>query len=317
MLGFFPQISGEDGAPFYSLSISEWDGIYEPSAVQQLEDGRILVVEDEASRAISVMTFTDDGSLVGNNALDLRLMRSFGTQLNDLEGLSIDDDGFIYAITSHSRNKDGERVPAREQLLRFRIEGNRVSDISRYDTLANDLENSGELKKAIKDQGDDEFEIEKLNIEGMTYYRKANQLMLGLRSPKASGDAIIIVIENPSEVFESEATPKFGSPSLLDLEGEGIRALSYDPVLDSFLLVNEIEDNEGDKVSQLWTWGGNVADKPEEMELPGLINLINIESIDSISFRGKARLLISSDEGNKKKKRPAKYMMLDYNQLSR
>ena len=317
LLGVFPKLSGEEGDPFYGLSISEMDGIYEPSAVQQLDDGRILVVEDEASRAISVMTLADDGSLVGNDALDLRLMRSFGSQLSDLEGLSIDENGFIYAITSHSKNKDGERVPAREQLLRFRIEGNRVTEISRYGSLVDDLQNSNQLQSAIADETEKNFDFDNLNIEGMTYYQKAGQLMLGLRSPKARGDAVIITIKNPAEVFEREVSPQFGTPILLDLKGEGIRALSYDPVLGLFLIVNEIENSQEDKVSQLWTWSGNVEDKPEEMMLPGLINLNNVESVDSISFRGKPRLLISSDEGNKKKKRPAKYMLLNYDQLSR
>ena len=316
-LGIFPGASGDEAAKFYSLSISELDGIYEPSAVQQLEDGRIHVVEDEASRAVSVLTIADDATLVGNKATDLRLMRSLGGQLDDLEGLSIDGDGFIYAITSHSKKKDKERVPAREQLLRFRIEGNQVMDISRYTSLADDLQNSKKLKDAIEGLTGEPFEFNELNIEGINYYRQADQLMIGLRSPKVKGDSMIIVIENPAELFAGDAPPQFGSPILLDLKGGGIRALSYDPVLDSFLIVNEIEDSEGDRISQLWTWSGNVDDEPEMLNLPGLINMNNVESIDSIVFRGEPFLLLLSDEGNKKKNRPAKYMMLDYEQLSR
>ena len=287
---------------FTCLSISELDGIYEPSAVQQLEDGRILVVEDEASRAVSVLTIADDATLVGNKATDLRLMRSLGGQLDDLEGLSIDGNGFIYAITSHSRKKDKERVPTREQLLRFRIEGNQVIDISRYTSLADDLQNSKTLKDAIEGLTGEPFEFSELNIEGINYYRQADQLMIGLRSPKVKGDSMIIVIENPAELFAGDAPPQFGSPILLDLKGGGIRALSYDPVLDSFLIVNEIEDSEGDRISQLWAWSGNVDDEPEMLSLPGLINLNNVESIDSIVFRGEPLLLLLSDEGSEKKR---------------
>ncbi len=37
-------------------------GIYEPSAIQQLPDGRFLVVEDEKSHPLSLVTIGADGS---------------------------------------------------------------------------------------------------------------------------------------------------------------------------------------------------------------------------------------------------------------
>ena len=49
VLGLFPSLSGDDAVRLQNLGIAEFDDIYEPSAVQQLPDGRILVVEDEAS----------------------------------------------------------------------------------------------------------------------------------------------------------------------------------------------------------------------------------------------------------------------------
>ncbi|MDO5706658.1 MAG: DUF5706 domain-containing protein, partial [Paracoccus sp. (in: a-proteobacteria)] len=76
-----------------NLGISEFRDIYEPSAVQQLPDGRILVVEDEATRALSLMSIGADGALIEDPAGDVRLMRAFGRKLNDLEGLSVDDHG--------------------------------------------------------------------------------------------------------------------------------------------------------------------------------------------------------------------------------
>jgi hypothetical protein len=38
-------------------------GIYEPSAIQQLPDGRFLVVEDEKSHPLSLVTIGADGSV--------------------------------------------------------------------------------------------------------------------------------------------------------------------------------------------------------------------------------------------------------------
>ena len=38
-------------------------GIYEPSAIQQLPDGRFLVVEDEKKHPFSLVTINPDGSV--------------------------------------------------------------------------------------------------------------------------------------------------------------------------------------------------------------------------------------------------------------
>jgi len=316
-LMLFPGVSGDTPIRLQNLGISELNGIYEPSAVQQLGDGRILVVEDEASRAINVMSIADDGTLIKNGPTDLKLMRGFGRKLSDLEGLSIDDSGYIYAITSHSRNKEGERRADREQLLRFQIEGSNVGNISSYTSLTDTMQAAEELKAAIEAQVGEEIDFDQLNIEGLAYYTQANQLLLGLRAPKTGKFSIIVVIENPADIFDNQAAPEFGSPIMLDLKGGGIRALSYDPVLATFLIVNEIDNSVGDPYSQLWSWSGDPADGAELVALPGIINLNNVESIDSITIHGEPRLLIMSDEGNEQKNQFAKYMMLDYNQLPR
>lgn len=311
----FPDWFNEDIVRLQNLGISEFTDIYEPSAVQQLVDGRVLVVEDEASRAISVMTIGHDGSLVENPTLDLKLIRRFGRKLSDLEGLSIDDNDFIYATTSHSMNTQGKRSADREQLLRFRIKGNDVGDISAYTELRKVLMAATDLKIAIKARTGHDIDFNQLNIEGLAYYKEAQHLLLGLREPKGSDFSIILMIENPADVFEQQVSPRFGEPILLNLKGGGIRALSYDPVLQTFLIVNEIENTIGDRYSQLWTWNGELDATPIPIKLPGIINLNNVESIDSIMIFGEPRLLIVSDEGNAKQGRPAKYMMLDYKQL--
>ncbi len=316
IFGLFPGLLNEDTVRLHNLGISEFKEIYEPSAVQQLADGRVLVVEEEPSRAISVMTIGDDGSLVEDATVDLKLIRRFGRKLSDLEALSIDDNDYIYATTSHTTNKKNKRSADREQLLRFRIKGNDVGDISTYTGLRDVLKTATDLKNTIKARTGHDIDFNELNIEGLSYYKEAQHLLLGLREPKALELSVILVIENPADVFERQASPRFGEPILLNLKGGGIRALSYDPVLQTFLIVNELENTKGDRYSQLWTWNGELETAPMPIKLPGIINLNNVESIDSITIFGKARLLIMSDEGNAKQRIPAKYMMLDYKQLS-
>lgn len=311
----FPALADDKDRAVPNFGIAEFSDIYEPSAVQQMPDGRILVVEDEASRAVNILTFGDDGRLVEDNALDLKVTRGFGRTLSDLEGLSVDDDGFIYAITSHSPTKKDDRKPEREQLLRFQIKGGQVGDIGSYTGLHTALGGAEALKASILEKTGEEIDFDEINIEGLSFHKATGQLLLGMRSPMVGADSLIIVIENPEEVLAGSAAPQFGEPIVLDLQGGGIRALSYDPVLGSFLIVNEIEDAEGDKMSQMWSWTGDPADPPTALEMPGMIDLNNVESVDSVTVGGEDRLLIMSDEGDPKKDRPAKYLLLDYAQL--
>ena len=311
----FPALTDEPVTRLSNLGISEMKDIFEPSAVQQLPDGRLLVVEDEAARAFSVLSPADDGSLRENPTADLKLIRGVGRHLNDLEGLSIDEAGFVHAITSHSTNRKGERVPAREQLLRFRVEGSNIRDVATVTDLRDRLKADDALIADIEARSGQDFDLDALNIEGLALHEETGRLLLGLRSPLAGSASVILPIENATDLFDTGAAPAFGTPILLDMNGGGVRALSFDPVLEAFLLVNEVDEGDGGRVSQLWTWSGDARAAPQPLSLPGIINLNNVESLDSISIGGEARLIVMSDDGDSDKGRPAKYLMLDYDQL--
>lgn len=315
VLGVFPGLNSDSVPRLRNLGIAEFQDIYEPSGVQQLPDGRILVVEDESSRAFSMMTLQPDGTLLEDASTDTRITRGFGRKLSDLEGLSVDDAGQIYAITSHSQNGKGERKPDREQLLRFEIQGNVVGNIRSNTNLRDAIANDAQLIRAAQDLTGTAVDFDRLNIEGLAYWRETQHLLLGLREPMASEKSLILTIKNPAQVFDNGAVPEFGPPIALDLKGGGIRALSYDPVLGAFLIVNEIEGYDDNRYSQLWSWSGDPSQDAEPIALPDIINLNNVESIDSITIDGEPRLLLMSDEGNKKKNRPARYMILEYGQL--
>ncbi len=313
--GLFPGFI-DDVASIKNIGISEFEDIYEPSAVEQLTDGRLLLVEDEPSRAINMLTIADDGRLIEDAFTDLKLTRGIGRRLKDLEGLTADKNDYVYAITSHAKNRKGKRNPEREQLLRFKIKGNTVGDISYYTSLTDALQGASKVKAEIKAKTGQEPDFGKLNIEGLAYSEQNNELLLGLRKPTTNDMSIIIPITNPAELFDKPTAPVFGKPILLDLKGGGIRGLSYDANLGVFLVVNEIKNNKGNNYSQLWTWGGKSDDIPQPLELPDIINMSNVEAIDSIVINGEPYLLLMSDEGDKRKERPAKYLILDYEQLS-
>ncbi len=300
-----------------NVGISQFEDIYEPSAVQQLQDGRLLIVEDEPSRALSVVEFQPDGSLSENGSLDNRLLRSFHRQLNDLEGLAMSADGYVYAITSHSRTKEGERKQDREQLLRFKIRGDDLIDNDVYVGLTKQLKESGVLENALKNSVNKNVSFQAINIEAFNFDKEGEKLLLGFREPLIDGKSMIVVVENPVGIFEHGEQPKFSEDViLLDLQGGGIRSLDYDPVLDVYLMANEIKDEDGKNYSQLWSWTGELDEEPKQIDLPSIISLKNVESIAPLVINGESRLLIVSDDGNIKKNRPAKYIMLEYDQLS-
>lgn len=154
-------------------------------------------------------------------------------------------------------------------------------------------------------------DFETLNIEGLTYSHKTDDLLLGLRAPMAGESAIIVAIENPAEVFEKNAAPIFGKPIFLNLEGGGIRSLHFSTILNKYVIANEVPDAKGKNYSKIWTWSGNPKDAPVFIDLPELSDLKNIEGIDSVKVNGVAKILFTADEGDEKKEIPAKYRFVD------
>ncbi|WP_107688333.1 DUF3616 domain-containing protein [Neisseria wadsworthii] len=302
-------------AELKSFGIYTFKGVYEPSAVQQLPDGRLLIMEDEATRAASILSFAADGTLSEDDAADTRLTRGFKRKLSDLEGLTRDPDGYIYAITSHAVNKEGQRRPDREHLLRFKVQGHDVRELSYFDKLTDTLENSEQLKELFKSKIGTTLDFKTINIEGLAFDPNKKQLLLGLRDPEFNERSIVLYIDNPKAVFEEKAEPNFVDAAFLDIKGGGIRSLNYDPVLKAFIMTNEVKDDDGSKYSQLWTWSGDPNAPAKPIPLPNLRHMTNVEAIDSIKVNGQPRLILMSDEGDATKKLTAKYMLVDYNDL--
>ncbi len=112
------------------------------------------------------------------------------------------------------------------------------------------------LQQAIARQTGEQADFSRLDIEGLSYRRMSQDLLLGLRHPMAGERSIVVPITNPNAMFDAGAAPVFGAPILLDLDGGGIRAMSYDPVLSAYVISNEIRGKDGRKESQLW-WNSN------------------------------------------------------------
>ena len=304
-------------AELRALGINMFNGVYEPSAVQQLPDGKLLIAEDEPNHAFSIISIDKTGRFIEDEALDTRVITGFKRRLSDLEALARDDEGFIYALTSHSRTRKGNRSPDREHLMRFKIQDGNVLGLTSYDNLTQVLETDHKLHDLIRERTKAEVSFEEINIEGMAFDPVKKRLVLGFRDPEFNNMALVAFISNPKDVFERNAQPEFDEVAVLDIDGGGIRSLNYDPVLKNYVIANEVKDENGQKFSQLWTWSGNPTDEPQKISLPNLQHITNVEAVDSITVNGKPHMILMGDEGNASQKITAKYMLVDYSQFSK
>ena len=290
-------------------------GIYEPSAIQQLPDGRFLVVEDEKSHPLSLVAIGADGR-VDSKALTAGLFQVFSDfwKLDDLEGLALDRAGFVYGITSHSRDDDGDEKKSRERLVRFRVEGKRVVDpkvvagLKQALTMQHSVLAAAAQVRDVKASGG-------LNIEGLEISPDQKRLLIGLRSPLRDGRALIATVENPSAIFDSDEAPRI-APFLeeLDLGGHGIRGMSYVPTLGAYLLIGGPASREQDGFD-LWRWSGEPGAPACRVTLPGLRSFEKAEGVSPAVVGGMERIVIVSDDGDRDAGRSASYLLLDPAQL--
>lgn len=290
-------------------------GIYEPSAIVQLPDGRFLVVEDEKSRPLSLVTLGADGG-VESTALTAGLFQMFSEfwKLDDLEGLTIDRGGFLYAITSHSRDDDGGKKKSRERLVRFRVEGARVADAKIVDGLKQVLVKQHPVLAAAAEVRDVKGGGG-LNIEALEMSPDQKRLLIGFRSPLRDGRALIASVVNPMAVFESDEAPRI-APELeeLDLGGQGIRGLSYVPALGAYLVIAGPVSRERARFD-LWRWSGEPGAPAHRVTVPGLGGIEKAEGVSPAVVGGLDRIVIVSDDGDRGAGRFAGYLLLDPAQL--
>ena len=306
------------GAEFGKVEFLKFSHIYEPSGVQQLADGRFLVVQDESAYPLDLFSLQTASSVV-ETPLHRRAIFSgppthrLLNNLEDLEGVASDDQGYIYAITSHSRKENGKRDRAREQLVRFRLDGMQIDNVQGVTDLRKQITDAYPALKQKVALGAMEDERD-FNIEGLSFDAGKKQLLIGLRAPLSRADeAIIVVLDNP-QAFVTGAEPARFSQHLfqLDLKGGGIRGLAYDSHLGGYLIIS---GRQG-KPFKLWLWEGKAGIPARQVKIAGAKNLHQAEGITSVVINGRpAGILIVSDDGDGQKKKPGRYLFATYEQL--
>jgi hypothetical protein len=289
-------------------------GLYEPSAIQQLPDGRLLVVEDEKAHPFSLVTIAADGQVSSTPLLPPEHGDDAAWKLDDLEALAIDPAGNIYALTSHSRSGAGKAKKARDKLVRFRVEGGRMAAHSLVRELKPALvaahpefaAAAGVLE--VKARGG-------LNIEALEIGADGQRLFVGFRSPLIKGRAVIAWVENLAAIFDAGETPRV-APELitLDLEGNGIRGMATVPALGGHLIISGPVGRQAVPF-RLWFWSGRVGEPARRVRAGDREEFQHAEGVTPAVIDGQARIVIVSDDGSRADGRYAHYLLLDPAQL--
>ena len=276
-------------------------GICDASGAVALDDNRFIVANDEdnllrvysADESGKPDTIIDINNYFPNNLKKKEVDIEAATELN----------GLIYWITSHGRNKDGERKPLRHQFFANKITdsgkptleqvGNSYTQLVFKDMFQDERLKKYELEKAEKLAPKEEGG---LNIEGLTATPNG-ELLIGFRNPIPGGKALILPLTDPLDLIqkpETEVNAIFGEPIELDLGGSGIRSIEYWQVYQVYLIIAGAYDGS-DQFALYW-WSGNCQHTPEKIEVINLPSNFRPEAVLFYPNR-KNQLQILSDDG--------------------
>ena len=271
---------------------NQFINIYEPSGAISLEDGKVLLVEDESLESLQLIEIDSDGVAKELKApkMSKEIKAIFEDEVRDLEGATSNGEGSIYLITSHSSNKADKRKVAREQIVRFKYHNGEVSDIKLYHGLLSSLEKvHPQFKYALSSKV--KSRKKEISIEALAWSTPDNALLIGFRSPLIDKKAVVVELQNPNELFDTKQKPKLGKPILLDLDGDGIRGMSWDDKSNGYWIIAGDVGKRTNAFS-LWFWN------KEENSVSKSEKNFNIGYAEGITNIDNVGMLIVKDDGS-------------------
>lgn len=271
-------------------------GCCDGSAVVALDESHFVIANDEDS-VLRIYDRLRTNAPVWQRDFSSFLQLIGKSTETDLEGAARIGD-VIYWIGSHSRNVEGKERPNRQRLFATRI----------MKTPAGfELEPHGKpcrtlLPALITETTLAKFKLAKaaelppeklggLDIEGLAATPNGG-LFIAFRNPMPEGKALIVPLENPSEVIEAKA-PRFGEPVLLDFGNRGVRDITL--VGERYFVMAGGAAKKGR--FDLFEWNGpGTAPVLKPVEFGRL----SPEGVTSIRVTDALELLFTMDDGNLK-----------------
>lgn len=235
-------------------------GMFEASGVAYVPGtSGVLFVDDGKPNAVVWMEMDGLGQQVG----EPRII-PFGASVENPEGITFDG-SYFYVVGSQSSRKSGER----DGLARFAFDPatKSVTKVEAITGLRDFLiQNVAELRA----EGDKKGADGGLNIEGLAWDPEGKRLLLGLRSPIVSGQALIVPLKlrdasGPLAITNLQVD---GQGAIrVSIGGAGIRDIQYDQSLNSFLIISGAAENQDKTNFALWQWNSGDGKTTMKMEL--------------------------------------------------
>jgi hypothetical protein len=268
-------------------------GISNPSGAVALNRNQFIVADDEDNR---LRIYNKD--LLENPIQVIELSQIFKNQIEDGQDKEIDLEsaaeiqGNYFWIGSHSTSKKGEFRSARHALFAISLHPSGKGEFkvapegNVYTNLIDDLCDDSRFDRYQFRQAKNiqPKQIGGLNIEGLAATPE-HTLILGFRNPliggkikqsrQIKGKALIVELLNPFEVIHG-VKGRFGDPVELDLDGFGIREITWRKKQKYMIIAGPYHDNLPtedwpQEVFQIYQWSmkSKKLDKLDKLDLTG------------------------------------------------
>jgi len=255
----------------------------------------VLFIVDSTENAANWMQLDENGKQVGS-IKEIPL----GVIFKDPEALTYGN-SFFYLVTSQSASKDG----AKNAIVRFDISPETQTLRGQPEIITDFRSFLLQNVAAISSLGAPEGIQGGLNIEGIAWDPNNDRLLLGLRGPQIGKQAVLVPLKlrDPRGPFTRENL-KVDDPNVivLSLDGQGVRDITYDTYLRSFLIISGAPETSPKTDFGLWEWNGQPDAKPTK--LMTLEDKMKPEGVTSVTINGRSYAFVVGDAGS--------YLKLDY-----
>jgi hypothetical protein len=227
-----------------------------------------------------------------------------GVSFDDPEALTYGN-SFFYLITSQSDPNSGER----NAIVRFEINPETRTLRGQPEIITDFRSFLLQNVKTIATTGAPDGRQGGLNIEGLAWDPNGERLLIGLRGPQIGGQggqaAIVpLKLRDPRGKFTRENL-RVDQPEVIGLQlgGQAIRDIAYDPQLKSFLIISGVHEGGQRTDFGLWEWDGK---STTPLKIMTLEDKQKPEGVASVTINGRNFAFVVGDAGS--------YIKLDYKQ---
>ena len=254
--------------------------------------------------------------------------------VKDIEDAAVSPQGDIFLISSHSRSKKNKLPVERQRFVRLRIDRD-SGDIESAAVISSAgilTKLPGELARSTRRRPGQKNLLggynPGFNIEGLAWAPGCD-VLVGLRSPTLDKEAVVLRLADANGVFDNPTkSAVLTMETLLDLNGLGIRGMSYDGERGGYWIIAGLShDSDEPKASgengwSVWFWNGGTATaertlqmKLRKTDLPPRTALNNPEAVTLLkktSEEAARYLVLISDNGAGE---PSSYVLVPLDML--